>query len=282
MGRFHKTYAVGGDVDRCRKCIEDYLLNRGYQLSEAYYGKRLFIAYDSSMPEILGADNNMRFIGVDVQDGLIVVEAWILRAWAVANDRSWNNDAFVTKLDKNEIDPSDDSRRFKAMKKDLLVVLEDIVAITEEYSRRGGVDAAFLLPSDYCLKSECEDLPDYIRTIAPPSITSCLTKQSVFVYVMAFFAIVAAVTTSMWTDIVQIALIVILTVAVQVKKNKIFASTLFILCVFEVLLPFFFTSSSNWVTWLLLIDAYFMTNTFKNAERMFKASADSVEKNTNE
>lgn len=276
MGRFHKTYAVNGDIDTCKKYIEDYLLNRGYQASEAYYGKRMFIAYDSSMPTVLGADNNMRFIDVAVQGGLIVVEAWILRAWAVAGDRNWTNDAFITKLDKNEIDPSEDGNRFKAMKKDLLTVLEDIVAITEEYNARGRVDAAYLLPSDYCLKSECEDLSDFIKTIAPKSVAICLTKQCVFAYVMAFFAIVAAITTSMWTDILQIALIVILAAVVQIKKSRIFANTLFILCVCEVLLPFFFTSSSNWVTWLLLVDAYLMTNTFKNAERMFGVSAASL------
>lgn len=229
------------------------------------------------MPTFLGADNNMRFLNVRVQDGLIVVQAWILRAWAVAGDRSWGNNAFVTKLDKNEIDPSEEGGRFKAMKKDLLVILEDILAITEEYNRRGSVEPSFLMPSGFCFKAECESLPDYIGTIGPWSITSCIRKQSIFIYVMAFLAVVAAITTSAWTDIVQITLIVILTLAAQLKKKTVYAATLFVLCVCEVLLPFFFSSSSNWVTWLMLIDAYLMKNTFKNAEKMFKTNIESLE-----
>ena len=277
MGRFHKTYEIKGDVRVCKEIIEAYLQNRGYRKSEQYYDRPLFLAYDSALPTILGADNHMRFVDVSLQGERIVVEAWILKAWAVAGDRSWNNPAFITRLDKNEIDPTEEAKRCKAKKRDLLTLLEDVVAITEEYNLRGRVDAAFLLPSGFCLCAECDDLPDFIKSIAPPSVTSCLVKQSVFVYAMAFFAVVAAITTSSWADIVQIALIVLLTVLMQVKKDKSFAVALFALCVGEVLLPFFFTSSSNWVTWFLLIDAYLALNCFKNTERMFELSTQSLQ-----
>ena len=273
MGRFHKTYTVNGNINESREYIERYLRSRGYEETEAYYGRRMFAAYDSALPTIFGADNNMRFIDVFLQDELIVIEAWILNAYAVANDRSWANPAFITKLDKNEIDPSEERSRLKAGKKDLLILLEDIVFITEEYNRRQTVDTALKLPSGCCYAAQCDSLDSFIKAVAPPSIADSILKQSLFVYLMAFFAIVAAVTTSAWADIVQLGLIVLLTLTVHIKKSAMYSYALLFLCIGEVLLPFFFTSSSNWVAWLLLIDAYFMTYTFKTAKRMFLNSS---------
>lgn len=273
MGRFHKTYQVSGRLDECKKQIERYLLSRGYEETEEYYGRRMFTAQSSAGITVLGADNNLRFLDVDTQEDRLVIEAWILNAYATRGDKSWHNPNFVTRLDKNEIDPSVEGGRCKSLKKDLLLILEDIGAIVEEYNQNGMVEGNYVLPSGQKYDiSTGETLAQYLKGCAPESFRRAIAWEAAFLYVMAVLAVVAAVMTSTWSDLVQIGLVVLLAVFIHVRKSKLCANALFALCVAGVLLPFLFGSSSNWVTWLLLMDAYLMVNTFGNAQRMYRRS----------